>query len=94
MHPDKRRAGRVVRKVRRKWRRITKQFDLLGSSSLSVGRAATYAGKKLKTDLCLHLNKRGIYGDEIIFATPGFKRLQCVDCGKFLDGHVIDKTVE
>jgi hypothetical protein len=30
----------------------------------------------------------GIYGDGVIFATPRFSRLQCVDCGRFLDGPV------
>ena len=36
---------------------------------------------------CPHLNVRGIYGDEIN-QTPGFRRLQCVDCGRYLDGPV------
>lgn len=35
---------------------------------------------------CPHSNLRGIYGDEVIFATPRFSRLQCNDCGRFLDG--------
>jgi len=28
---------------------------------------------------------RGIYGDEIN-RTPGYRRLQCMDCGQLLDG--------
>ena len=38
---------------------------------------------------CPHSNLRGIYGDEVIFATPRFSRLQCNDCGRFLDGPVM-----
>jgi hypothetical protein len=30
----------------------------------------------------------GIYGDAVIFASPRFSRLQCLDCGRFLDGPV------
>jgi len=30
---------------------------------------------------------RGIYGDEIN-RTPGFRRMQCRDCGRLLDGPV------
>lgn len=37
---------------------------------------------------CPHSNLRGIYGDEVIFATPRSSRLQCMDCGSFLDGPV------
>ena len=37
---------------------------------------------------CPHSNLRPIYGDEIIFATPKFSRLQCRNCGKYLDGPV------
>lgn len=37
---------------------------------------------------CAHMRLRGIYGDEIIFGTPNFNRLQCIRCGKFLDGPV------
>lgn len=37
---------------------------------------------------CAHSRLRGIYGDEIIFATPKFNRLQCLDCGNWLDGSV------
>lgn len=36
---------------------------------------------------CPHIRIRGIYGDEIQLA-PRFSRLQCVSCGKFLDGPV------
>lgn len=35
---------------------------------------------------CPHEHVRGIYGDEIIFGTPNWNRLQCLDCGNFLDG--------
>lgn len=35
---------------------------------------------------CPHVNKRGIYGDEIRFM--GYYRLQCNDCGRLLDGPV------
>ena len=38
---------------------------------------------------CPHSNLRGIYGDEVIFATPRFSRLQCLDCRQFLDGPVM-----
>ena len=41
-----------------------------------------------KKSRCPHSNLRGIYGDEVIFATPHYSRLQCIDCGKFLDGSV------
>lgn len=41
-----------------------------------------------KRSRCPHVNVRGIYGDEIIFATPNWNRIQCLDCGKFLDGPV------
>jgi hypothetical protein len=34
---------------------------------------------------CPHGSLRGIYGDEINH-TPGYRRLQCRDCGRFLDG--------
>lgn len=37
---------------------------------------------------CPHTRIRGIYGDEIIFGTPCFARLQCVDCRKYLEGPV------
>lgn len=37
---------------------------------------------------CPHMDIRGIYGDEIIFATPNFNRLQCNDCGHYLEGPV------
>ena len=37
---------------------------------------------------CPHSNLRPIYGDEIIFATPKFSRLQCRNRGKYLDGPV------
>jgi len=37
---------------------------------------------------CPHSRVRGIYGDEIIFGTPNWNRIQCLDCGKFLDGPV------
>jgi len=41
-----------------------------------------------KKSRCPHSNLRGIYGDEVIFATPNWNRLQCLDCGQFLDGPV------
>lgn len=41
-----------------------------------------------KRSRCPHEHVRGIYGDEIIFATPDFNRLQCLDCGKYLEGPV------
>jgi len=34
---------------------------------------------------CPHANIRGVYGDEIIFAA-NWRRLQCIDCGRYLDG--------
>jgi hypothetical protein len=37
---------------------------------------------------CPHERVRGIYGDEIIFGTPNFHRLQCLDCFRFLAGPV------
>ena len=37
---------------------------------------------------CPHSRLRGIYGDEVTFATPRFARLECLDCGRFLDGPV------
>lgn len=36
---------------------------------------------------CPHSNLRGIYGDEINH-TAGFRRLQCRDCGRLIDGPV------
>lgn len=36
---------------------------------------------------CPHVAIRGIFGDEINH-TPGFRRLQCLDCGRHLDGPV------
>ena len=42
---------------------------------------------------CGHKNVRGIYGDEVIFATPNFRRLQCLDCGRYLDGPASNATV-
>lgn len=41
---------------------------------------------------CPHSNLRGIYGDEINH-TPRFSRLQCRDCGRFLDGPVMLATL-
>lgn len=41
-----------------------------------------------KRSRCPHVHLRGIYGDEVIFATPGWNRIQCLECGKFLDGPV------
>lgn len=38
-----------------------------------------------KRNRCPHANIRGVYGDEIIFVA-GWRRLQCVDCGRYLDG--------
>lgn len=37
---------------------------------------------------CAHSRLRGIYGDEINH-TPGYRRLQCRDCGRLLDGPVM-----
>ena len=37
---------------------------------------------------CPHSRLRGIYGDEINH-TPGFRRLECLDCGRLLNGPVI-----
>ena len=34
---------------------------------------------------CPHANIRGVYGDEIIFAA-NWRRLCCIDCGRYLDG--------
>lgn len=36
---------------------------------------------------CPHARIRGIYGDEIIY-TPRWRRLQCLDCGRLLNGPV------
>ena len=44
--------------------------------------------KRAKWRRCPHARIRGIYGDEIVFATPGQRRLQCIDCGRYLDGPV------
>jgi hypothetical protein len=41
-----------------------------------------------KRSRCPHRQLRGIFGDEIIFATPFYSRLQCLECGKYLDGPV------
>jgi hypothetical protein len=35
---------------------------------------------------CPHVNIRGIYGDEII--ARGWYRLECMDCGRLLDGPI------
>jgi hypothetical protein len=37
---------------------------------------------------CPHSRLRPIYGDEIIFGTPDWNRLQCRDCGNWLRGPV------
>lgn len=36
---------------------------------------------------CPHVRLRGIYGDEINH-TPGYRRNECLDCGRLLDGPV------
>lgn len=36
---------------------------------------------------CPHSFVRGIYGDEIT-RTPGWRRVECRDCGRLLDGPV------
>jgi hypothetical protein len=36
---------------------------------------------------CPHLPLRAIHGDETWY-TPGFRRLECRRCGRFLDGPV------
>jgi hypothetical protein len=36
---------------------------------------------------CPHTHVRGIYGDEINH-TPGYRRNECLDCGRLLDGPV------
>lgn len=40
----------------------------------------------LKRLRCPHSNLRGIYGDEV---NSVGRRLQCLDCGSYLDGPVI-----
>lgn len=37
---------------------------------------------------CAHSDIRPIHGDEVIFATPKYSRLQCRTCGRYLDGPV------
>lgn len=37
---------------------------------------------------CPHVHVRGVYGDEIIH-TPGYRRIQCLNCGRLLDGPAI-----
>lgn len=37
---------------------------------------------------CPHTRLEGIYGDAINH-TPGARRLQCLDCGRLLDGPVM-----
>lgn len=37
---------------------------------------------------CPHTRLEGIYGDAINH-TPGGRRLQCLDCGRLLDGPVM-----
>lgn len=37
---------------------------------------------------CAHIHVRGIWGDEINH-TPGGRRLECLDCGRLLDGPVL-----
>lgn len=37
---------------------------------------------------CPHTNLRGIHGDEINYM-PGGRRLECLSCGRVLDGPVI-----
>lgn len=44
--------------------------------------------KRWKRLHCPHSNVRGIYGDEINH-TPGFRRNECLDCERLLDGPVI-----
>lgn len=34
---------------------------------------------------CPHANIRGVHGDEIIHAA-NWRRLNCIDCGRYLDG--------
>lgn len=48
---------------------------------------ARWLKKRSAVTHCPHSRLRGIYGDEINH-TPGFRRLQCLDCGTFLDGPV------
>lgn len=42
-----------------------------------------------KRSRCPHSKLRPIHGDEIIFGTPDWNRIQCLDCGRFLDGPVV-----
>ena len=48
--------------------------------------------KRRQRRYCPHIHVRGIYGDEINH-TPGFRRLECLDCGRLLDGPVLIATV-
>ena len=48
--------------------------------------------KRAKRRRCPHARIRAIYGDEIVFATPGQRRLQCIDCGRHLAGPVSRAT--
>lgn len=41
----------------------------------------------VKKHHCPHVHVRGIYGDEINH-TSGYRRLQCLNCGRLLDGPV------
>lgn len=43
--------------------------------------------KRRERKHCPHSRLRGIYGDEIN-RTPGYRRLQCLDCERYLDGPV------
>lgn len=42
---------------------------------------------------CKHEHIRGVYGDEIIFCAS-WRRLQCIDCGRYLKGSLSRANVD
>ena len=47
-----------------------------------------WLNKRRDLKMCPHSRLRPIYGDEIIWGTPDWNRLQCRDCGDYLRGSV------
>lgn len=46
-----------------------------------------WMAERRKRKHCPHSRLRGFYGDKANH-TPGFRHLECLDCGRFLDGPV------
>ena len=51
------------------------------------GPVVSWLDERRRRKSCPHSRLRGIYGDEINH-TPGFRRLECLNCGRPLDGPV------